>query len=710
MDSSTGNITHLPFESDEDTDGSFHSVLLSLKKLDKTDLHDFLKKVLDVVANALNIDRVSLWFFTEDRTSLYCDYLYLKKHGEYVNEITLNLRDYPAYFAALNSKLHVTASDARNHDQTKELAEAYLIPRGITSMMDIPIHYMGNTIGVICHEIQDVQHEWKREEIDFTSAISALVSTSLEIDLRKKREHELQESQRFLGTLITNLPGYVYRVTKDNDEWKTQYISDGVYELTGYPTKAFTDGTAYYVNLVYDDDKPLTRQTIVKALNEQKPYKITYRIKTFDGRLLWVWEQGRGVYSDSGELIATEGFITNITEKKLYEEKLIRRNHELSVLNVAGQTLSKLAEPEEIIENIHRILGMLFDDKNLYIALYDPEKEIISFPFYSINGEKSKVPDREFNDGLTEYIISTQKPLAINSDSEPLPVGLAAPVTGKIAKSLISAPMIAGEKVIGVITLQDYEEENVYNPSQLDILATLAAQAGIAIENSNLYTEIKKSLREKEVLLQEVHHRVKNNLQIMSSLVKLQSHYIQDEKMLDIMKEIESRIHSMAIVHSKLYTTRDYEQINFAEYVKSLTDNFWNTFGFRLKNISFDIDIIDIKINIDTAIPCGLIINELVSNSIKYAFPDGRRGIITISLKLLEEGSYQLIVKDNGKGIEGKINISSSSTLGIQLVTLLTKQMNGTLEVKSDADKGVEFIIKFEEAFYKSRRLSSQPK
>lgn len=695
--------TQLPFEP-SDEHGRYHSVLLELKKLDKSDLHDFLRKVLDVVANALDVERVSIWFFNENRKSIYCDYLFIKKHGEYANEITLSVENYPLYFKAIETQLFITANNAHTDPQTFELAESYLIPRKIYSMMDIPIHYMGETIGIICHEEQDDFRQWSREDIDFTTAISTLVSTSLEIDLRKKREQDLQESQRFLGTLISNLPGYVYRVIKQNNEWKTQYISEGVYELTGYPTKAFTDGSAYYVNLVFDDDKKAVRESVVEALNKKQPYKITYRIKTIDNRLLWVWEQGRGVYSEQGELIATEGFITNITEKKLYEERIERRNHELSVLNQAGQTLSQLAEPEELVEDICKMLGMLFDIKNMYIALYDEDKDSITFPYYSIDGKVMNAKGRNSGNGHTEYIIKTAKPLLINTSTKEFYKSINIIPYGKNALSLISAPMMAGEKVIGVITLQDYEKENVYHYSQLDILSTIAAQAGIALKNAQLYAEIKKSLREKEVLLQEVHHRVKNNLQIMSSLVKLQSHYLTDEKILDIMKETESRIHSMALVHSKLYNTRDYEHINFAEYVCSLADSFINTYGFKLKNIKFNTDINDVKLNIDTAIPCGLIINELVSNAIKYAFPNERQGILSISLKQAEGKHYILTVSDDGIGMTKDVDVHNASTLGIQLVSLLTKQMNGDLKMTTEKDKGSEFTIIFEEAVYKSRR------
>ena len=272
---------------------------------------------------------------------------------------------------------------------------------------------------------------------------------------------------------------------------------------------------------------------------------------------------------------------------------------------------------------------------------------------------------------------------------------------GKISRSLMSAPMFADDTVIGVITLQDYNVENKYSDSQIEILTTIASQVSIALQNSSLYDEVKKSLSEKEILLSEVHHRVKNNLQIMSSLVKLQSHHIKDPKTLEILKESENRIRSMAIVHNKLYNTKDYVNIDFGDYVKSLTESFYTTFGLNLSIIKFDIDIKDIVLNIDTAIPCGLIINELVSNSIKYAYPNNEKGIIKISLHAGYNGSFTLIVNDNGIGLPVDFDVNASKTLGIELVKLLTNQLNGKLEIINN--NGAEFKIIFEESVYKTR-------
>lgn len=408
--SSTENI--LPFEVPEivNLPFNYHSVLLDLKRMDKTDLHEFLKKVLDVVANALKIERVSIWFFNEGRTSIYCDYLYLKKFGEFSNESTLNINDYPAYFNAIERKLFITADDAQNDPQTNELTENYLKPRAIFSLMDIPIHYGNQVIGIICHEEKDKIRKWKREEIDFTTAISSLVSTSLEIDFRKNKEKEYHESQRFLSTLISNLPGYVYRVTKEGNTWKTQYISDGVYDLTGYHAEELIlNKEVYYSLMVNESDKLFSKKVVEKALEERKPYQINYRISTASNKIKWVWEQGRGVYSDDGELIATEGFITDITEKKLFEEEIIKKNKELSALYQFGRSLSRLTEPTALLDDIGKMLVKLFSRENIYVALYNEDDNIISYPFYYEGNERKEMSNRVFGTDFTEFIIKSKR-------------------------------------------------------------------------------------------------------------------------------------------------------------------------------------------------------------------------------------------------------------------------------------------------------------
>lgn len=205
--------------------------------------------------------------------------------------------------------------------------------------------------------------------------------------------------------------------------------------------------------------------------------------------------------------------------------------------------------------------------------------------------------------------------------------------------------------------------------------------------------KIQTSLREKDILLQEIHHRVKNNLQVISSLLDLQSNHIQDDGVLELFQESQNRVKSMALVHEKLYQSRDFTSINFAEYIENLTNYLFQVYAVHSHLIAIELDIEKVHLTIDTAIPCGLILSELVSNGIKYAFPDGRAGIIKIALHSQPDNRYTLIVKDNGIGIPDDLDLKQTKSLGLQLVTILTEQLEGTLEINSDC--GTEFKICF---------------
>lgn len=213
--------------------------------------------------------------------------------------------------------------------------------------------------------------------------------------------------------------------------------------------------------------------------------------------------------------------------------------------------------------------------------------------------------------------------------------------------------------------------------------------------------QIKASLREKEVLLKEIHHRVKNNLQVISSLLKLQSQYAQDKRDVEIFRESQNRIKSMALIHEKLYQSKDLASINFHEYVSHLLNGLFRSYGVNTEKITLKTDIEDVLLGVDIAIPCGLIINELVSNSLKYAFPEDKEGEIKITLRTLDESAMELTVADNGIGMPADTNFGSSESLGLKLVTILTNQIDGELEM--DRSEGTKIQIRFKEIRYKKR-------
>ena len=189
-------------------------------------------------------------------------------------------------------------------------------------------------------------------------------------------------------------------------------------------------------------------------------------------------------------------------------------------------------------------------------------------------------------------------------------------------------------------------------------------------------------MKEKEVLLQEIHHRVKNNLQIISSLLSLQSSSIQDKRITDIFKEGDSRIKSMALIHEKLYQSEDLTKIGFFDYVNQLAAYLFQTYDVDITKTSLEIDI-DTKcsLKIDTAVSCGLILTELISNALKYAFPDNNNGVIRVKLDIDKNDCYNLIVHDDGIGFPKEIDFRSTDTLGMQLVVMLTEQLKGTVDI-----------------------------
>ena len=212
--------------------------------------------------------------------------------------------------------------------------------------------------------------------------------------------------------------------------------------------------------------------------------------------------------------------------------------------------------------------------------------------------------------------------------------------------------------------------------------------------------KIKASLKDKEVLIKEVHHRVKNNMQIISSLLNLQIDYSNDEDAVNILKESQNRVKSMAMIHEKLYLSKNLTKINFVDYIQSLVSNLFYSYNIKEDHIKPILKIENVNLNIDTAIPCGLIITELISNCLKYAFPNQMKGEIIIILKSVED-KFELVISDNGIGLPVNVNLNNIKTLGILLVKSLTEQIDGKISIKKNC--GTQFKIIFKEMKYKKR-------
>ncbi len=212
-------------------------------------------------------------------------------------------------------------------------------------------------------------------------------------------------------------------------------------------------------------------------------------------------------------------------------------------------------------------------------------------------------------------------------------------------------------------------------------------------EQKKMMRELEQALREKEFLIKEIHHRVKNNLLVIQSLLRLPLKHIRDEEAREYFRESSNRVKSMSMIHERLYRTHDFSSINVAEYVYSLGRMLLDSYKVGENRVRLEFSIPDIPLDVDKMIPCGLILNELVTNALKHAFPDGRAGTIRIEFRKRPDDEYLLVVRDNGVGLPADLDIHRTKSLGMQIVTSLVKQLNGSIELLRD--RGTEFRIKF---------------
>jgi PAS domain S-box-containing protein len=389
-------------------------------------------------------------------------------------------------------------------------------------------------------------------------------------------------------------------------------------------------------------------------------------------------------------ILLLKGIYNTVVEKdekyfEIFLTNLKRKNGEIhGVLGLIKDVTEDMKWKEELaVQKIY--FSQLFENSPQAIVVLDSQGKIVN-----INNEFEK---------LFQYRIEEVKGIDIKE--------LIVPPDDYEASSAILEKVSKGEiaKIECIRNRKDGLKVNVnvlYYPVSLgdDKVGLYAIYTDITSRKQH-EEQIKNSLLEKEILLKEVHHRVKNNLQIIASLLNFQSKFISDPSALNMFKESQSRVKSISLIHEKLYQTKDLSRIEFAGYIKSLVTHLFLNFDIKPDKVGFSVNANNLFLSVDTAIPCGLIVNELVTNSLKYAFPDDRKGQITINLNYNNLNEYELMIKDNGISLPENIKIGNTETLGLQLIKTLTTQLDAQVDIIRD--NGTTFLIKFKNMNYKGR-------
>lgn len=487
------------------------------------------------------------------------------------------------------------------------------------------------------------------------------VATQRDITERKSVEKILLATQARFKYLLSSSPTVIY-TCKPSDHYATTFISENIAGLLGYDAWDFLKHPDFWFNHLHPADVQSVL-AILERSSAEDYLTAEYRFRHKDGRYIWLQDSFKLLRDHLGNPFEIIGSMADISDRK-QAEKALQESQQLLQL---------------VMNNIPQ--AIFWKDKDLHFlgcnqhfaqdaGLANPE-EILGKSDFDMPWANAA---EGFQADDVQVVQSNQPKL-------------------NIEEPIVQSGHIHRWLRMSKVPLHD---------SDSNVVGVLGTYEDIT-ERKHAEERLKASLREKEVLLKEIHHRVKNNLQVISSLLKLQAGYIKDKQTLEILQESQNRVRAMALIHEKLYQSKDLAKTDFAEYVRNLTRNIIRSYG-NPHNIQLKIDVAEIRLSIDAAIPCGLIINELVSNSLKYAFPSNmpieQTCEIYINLHTTSPENYVLTITDNGVGLPEHIDFRNTPSLGLQLVCTLTEQLQGTIDL--DRHNGTQFQLTFADSKFKS--------
>lgn len=617
-------------------------------------------------------------------------------------------------------------------------------------------------------------------------------------------EQQLQERERILSTLFNHLPGMAYRC-KTDEHWTMEIISKGCENITGYTRDELIYGRKVRFNdLIHPDYKKYSGRELLEEIAEDGTFSFEYKIIAKDGSERWVWDQGEVVRNSNGEIVAMEGYMADLTERKNSEKQKLRAQlaeeankeleEEIKKRITAQEELAKAQEltnsiidssldmimaadnkgkitqvspsvvrtfgydKDELIgqngsilysseEHFHKVVksleetgefsgeveniaknGEIFVSYLSAAILKDKNGKEIGSMGVSRDITQLKEAERELKMQTTklESIFESSANMMIYTIDSKFRITSYNSKFLELSKTTFGLDIGLGDDFLKAIksnVKKSYHEqlENFYldavNGKALEFEGPMIDKHGEVIwietflspiivdehiseisclaheitDKKNSERQLKESLSEKEVLLKEVHHRVKNNLQVISSILNLQSSYVKDNNTLNILRESQNRIKSMSFIHESLYQNTNFSSIRFSEYIDNLSRNLVQTYAFG-KNIDLETDLEPVEVSLDQAIPCGLILNELISNALKYAFIGRSEGSVKLSLQQKNK-MVTISVVDNGIGMPMNFDVDNADSLGLQLVYTLIDQLEGTINV--DTQKGTKYLITF---------------
>jgi len=506
-------------------------------------------------------------------------------------------------------------------------------------------------------ELSRLQTKLEAIVMQRTEELSA-ANERLHVELieRKRVEIVLRVSEEKFRWVIENSSDVLFCRNYKTDLY--DYISPVVEKISGFShdemsRMTFTEASAR----LHPDDQKSVEETIASVVaSGGGSLYLEYRFKHKDGRYVWISENGT-VFCNGGVLSHGIGSARDITNQKNAEIGLGREK--------------KITDA--LLESVPGLLYM-YNEEGFLVKWNRKHESITGY-------SASELPRLHFLDWFE------------GADREKASEGLSKMFQNGYADFEVNLKIKDGSSIPFLLTAVPLEIDNrkFFVGIGIDVAEIKKAQE-----------QIRLSLNEKEVLLRELYHRTRNNMQVICSMLKLHSYYTSDEKILHAYREMETRIHTMALVHQMLFQSQNLSSIDFDDYIRELCDIMMKSYRVSENKITFTLNISSISVLIDIATPCGMILNELISNSLKYAFPDDAKGEIRITLRRDEDGSIELDYRDNGVGVPAGFDFSRDGKMGMQTVMAIAQhQLQGTVDFESL--NGIGCRIRFRDKQYSCR-------
>jgi len=497
---------------------------------------------------------------------------------------------------------------------------------------------------------------WSRKTIEssmeFFTKLATLISRisigNIQLTQSLAQQQRISDELHQANLVVENSPVVLFR-WRATEGWPVELVSANVVQF-GYTREELLSGAVPFAAMVHPEDLERVASEVADYCAEGvESFQQEYRIITKGGDTRWVYDRTFVERNSNGRISHFQGIVFDFTERKRADAALRESEGKFRVLAETA--------PAAIV--LHQGDTFIYANPATSRFFGYGEEELLEMNFWDWAPEDCREMVRER--GLAR----------LRGESVPLQYEHKMLTKGGEEKWVVISA--------GVI---EYRGQPTVIVTLLDITEAKRAEE-----------LVNAALAEKVVLLKEVHHRVKNNLQIICSLLDLQSEGIRDEVALAAFRESQDRIKTMALSHERLYESADFTSIDFAMYINDLSVNLLQTYMVDTGRVALKIDSEEISIGLEQAIPCGLIINELITNAIKHAFPGDRQGEIRVSFCKGEDGQITLRVADNGIGLPSGMDITRTGTLGMQLVTMLAKQLRG--ELTMEGNKGAAFLVRF---------------